>query len=277
MSETKPGLIYEIMPKIMAAIAPISKDSENKQQGYKFRGIDSVYNFIQPILAANGLFIRSEIQDVQRSERPSKSGGVMTFVQIRSRYYIVAPDGSSIWSDAIGESMDSGDKSVPKAMSVAQKYFFLQTFCIPTEDPKDVENDDPQPTPKPTNGVSQSQGKPAEPPKQITAAQVTEIADCVTNYVTLTGKKPEDIAASIVSKIKKQFSIDIKDPSTLTEAQAAWLIKALWKAVEFEGARKMKEIEDKMKALGSKADAPGTPGPTAGASGDPGQEDPNAV
>ena len=37
--------------------------------------------------------------------------------------------------------MDSGDKSSNKAMSAAQKYAFLQVFCIPTEEPKDTEND----------------------------------------------------------------------------------------------------------------------------------------
>lgn len=41
----------------------------------------------------------------------------------------------------IGEAMDSGDKSCNKAMSAAQKYAFLQIFCIPTEEPKDTENE----------------------------------------------------------------------------------------------------------------------------------------
>jgi len=139
------GLIYKIMPKIMSEILPIGKDGKNVQQNYKFRGIDQIYNFVQPILAKNEVFMRCEIQDVQRSERPSKSGGIMTFVQIKVRYFIVASDGSSVWTDALGESMDSGDKAVPKALSVAQKYSLLQMFCIPTEDLKDVENDNPEP------------------------------------------------------------------------------------------------------------------------------------
>ena len=37
--------------------------------------------------------------------------------------------------------MDSGDKAANKAMSAAHKYALLQVFCIPTEEPKDSENE----------------------------------------------------------------------------------------------------------------------------------------
>jgi len=203
------GLIYKIMPKVISAILPIGKDSKNTQQNYNFRGIDSVYNFIQPILAANGLFVRSEIQDIQRSERPSKSGGVMTFVQLRARYFIVAPDASSVWSDAVGEAMDSGDKAVPKAQSVAQKYFFLQMFCIPTEDQKDVENDNPEPAPLPKPAA-------AEP---VTDGQRVVLAKLLDD-MQHAGKDVDDI----VEKVKAHFGIE-GYPGELTKDQAAALIK----------------------------------------------------
>ena len=148
-NESDIGLIYKIMPKVMADIIPIGKDGRNEQQSYNFRGIDQIYNFIQPVFSKHGIWMKSEILDVQRSERPSRSGGVMTFVQIRIRYSIVAPDGSSISTDVLGESMDSGDKAVPKALSVAQKYCLLQMFLIPTAEAKDVENDNPDPAPLP--------------------------------------------------------------------------------------------------------------------------------
>jgi hypothetical protein len=35
----------------------ISKDRNNAQQGYKFRGIDDVYNALAPILSRNRLVI----------------------------------------------------------------------------------------------------------------------------------------------------------------------------------------------------------------------------
>ena len=256
MSESKVGLIYEIMPKIMAAIAPISKDSTNTQQGYKFRGIDAVYNFIQPILAEHGLFVKVELFDVQRSERPSKSGGVMTFVQLRARYNLVASDGSSVCGDAIGEAMDSGDKAVPKAMSVAQKYFFLQTFCIPTDDPKDVENEDPQPAAK-NKPVGQVTKPPVEQKKAeflLNEAQAKEIMEATHYLMTLNGKTEEEMLFSIAGKIRKKFGVELTKVGQLTEGQAAWLIDALYKAVQAEGAKKANEIADKVRG---KAAGPG--------------------
>ena len=54
------------VPKVYAAIAAvsaelattgISKDRKNEQQGYKFRGIDDVYNAIAPLMAKHKLVI----------------------------------------------------------------------------------------------------------------------------------------------------------------------------------------------------------------------------
>jgi hypothetical protein len=144
------GLIYSAIPAIMAEIPSIYKDRKNDAQHYNFRGIDDVYNAVNPILAKYRVFMRADVLDVKREERPSKSGGIMAFVQVRVRYSFVASDGSFVSTDSLGEGMDSGDKATPKAMSIAQKYAILQMFAIPTADPKDVENDNPEPAkPKP--------------------------------------------------------------------------------------------------------------------------------
>lgn len=150
MSDKKEtGLIYAAIPAIMKDIPSIAKDRRNKEQGYQFRGIDEVYAAVNPILAKHGVFMRAEVQSVTREERPSKSGGVLAFVQVRVRYYFVAADGSSVFTDSLGEGMDSGDKATPKSMSIAQKYAILQMFCVPTADAKDPEHDSPEPAPKP--------------------------------------------------------------------------------------------------------------------------------
>ena len=153
MSETKPttnsaGLIYTAIPAIMAEIPSIYKDRKNTSQNYSFRGIDDVYNAVNPILAKHRVFMRADVQDVKREERPSKSGGIMAFVQVRVRYSFVASDGSFVSTDSLGEGMDSGDKATPKAMSIAQKYAILQMFAIPTADPKDPEIDNHEVAPK---------------------------------------------------------------------------------------------------------------------------------
>jgi hypothetical protein len=104
--------------------------------------------------------MRAEVLDVKREERPSKSGGTIAFVQAKVRYFFVASDGSFVATESIGEGMDSGDKASPKAMSIAQKYAILQMFAIPTADPKDVENDDPEPAPKPRPAAAPPKANP---------------------------------------------------------------------------------------------------------------------
>ena len=136
----KKELIYERIVQIMKEIGAIGKDSENTTQNFKYRGIDAVMNALQPALIRNRVVMIPEVLSVQRTERVTTKGGVMTFSNVRMRYRFVAvEDGSRIEVVMEGEGMDSGDKSVNKAMSAAYKYACFQTFCIPTEEMKDAD------------------------------------------------------------------------------------------------------------------------------------------
>lgn len=55
-------------------------------------------------------------------------------------------DGSCIETVNVGEAMDSGDKGMNKAMSIALKYSLLQMFLIPTDEPKDPDANTPEET-----------------------------------------------------------------------------------------------------------------------------------
>jgi hypothetical protein len=70
----------------------------------------------------------------------------------------------------IGEAMDSGDKSANKAMSAAQKYALLQVFCIPTEEPKDTENETHTVEPK-GDGGNGGNGEGLKKPQSTSSAK----------------------------------------------------------------------------------------------------------
>ena len=205
----KPGLIFKQIPAIMSEIPSIGKDRKNTGQGYNFRGIDDIYNFIQPLLAKHSVFMTAEILDDRHEERASKSGGVIMYRVLKMRYSFVASDGSSIATDAVGEGMDSGDKASAKAMSIAQKYAILQTFLVPTEDAKDPEVDNHEVAPKP-------KPKAAE---LVTDDQRVVLAKLLDD-MQHAGKDVDDI----VEKVKAHFSIE-GYPGELTKDQAAALIK----------------------------------------------------
>lgn len=133
--------IFAQMAAAMAEITAIAKDKKNEQQGFKYRGIDDVYNAVNPILARNGIFMTSRVIDKARDERVNSKGTVLAFTCLRLEYTFWADDGSSVSTEVEGEGMDSGDKSSNKAMAVAHKYALLQAFCIPTQDLDDPDSE----------------------------------------------------------------------------------------------------------------------------------------
>lgn len=153
------SLIYKKLAEVMKDVQPIAKGHKNPQQGYKFRGIDDVYAMIQPILAKHEVFLSLEVLKTSREERQTKSGGILTYVEATVKYQFVTTDGSYFESVVVGEAMDSGDKGTNKALSAAQKYLFLQTFCIPTDLAEDSEKDSPEPAPRAQGTISDAQAK----------------------------------------------------------------------------------------------------------------------
>lgn len=255
--EVKVGLIYKKILAVMSEIQAIEKERKNVQQGYNFRGIDDVYNMVQPLMAKHGIFMRSELLSDRSEERTSKGGATLIYRIINMRYSFICEDGSFITTDTIGEGMDSGDKAGPKAMSIAQKYAILQVFMIPTVDPKDSENDSPEPQAKPTNAVGHVTNKVSQPApaKPMTELQATEIMEATHYLMTLNGKTEDEMLVSIRRKLNKKYGLAITDLTDLTEPQAQWLIDALYKAIQAEGQRKINEIADKVrgKAVGAAA------------------------
>ena len=136
--------VYQAINKVQADLARvgISKARTNSQgAGYKFRGIDDVFNALSPLLATHGLCILPRMLTRACEERMSKSGGNLFYVTVEAEFDLVAAeDGSKHTIRTFGEAMDSGDKATNKAMSAAYKYAAMQAFSIPTEGDNDTEN-----------------------------------------------------------------------------------------------------------------------------------------
>ena len=155
--------IYGLIGKAMKMVGAIGKDSVNAQQGFKYRGIDAVYNALNPVMSELGLFICPEILEHRREERTTKNGTVLTYSILTIKYTMYAPDGSNVSCTVIGEGMDSGDKASNKAMSVGMKYACFQLLMIPTEEMVDPDAEVHQDVlPK---------GKKPEPKQEVTTAK----------------------------------------------------------------------------------------------------------
>jgi hypothetical protein len=135
--------VYQAINAVQAALSVdgIAKNRNNTQgAGFKFRGIDDVYNALAPLLARHGLVIIPRMISRECVERASKSGGALFVVTVEAEFdFVSAEDGSKATARTFGEAMDSGDKATNKAMSAAYKYAAFQTFSIPTEGNPDAD------------------------------------------------------------------------------------------------------------------------------------------
>lgn len=135
--------VYQAINAVQAELASvgISKARTNNQgAGYKFRGIDDVYNVLSSVMSKNGLCIIPRMLSRSCEERTSKSGGALFYVTVEAEFDLVSTeDGTKHTARTFGEAMDSGDKATNKAMSAAYKYMAFQTFAIPTEGDNDAD------------------------------------------------------------------------------------------------------------------------------------------
>lgn len=212
--------VYQAINAVQKALAKtgISKDRTNTQgSGYKFRGIDDVYNSLSPLMAEHGLCILPRMISRTCEERLSKNGGALFYVTVEAEFdFVSAEDGTAHVVRTFGEAMDSGDKATNKAMSAAYKYAAFQAFAIPTE----ADNDADASTPPPIAPAA---------PKLMGVEEVKEIETAA----SLAGKTVAEICASY--KVTKLAEIPLE---------------------RFTGIKKrLNELIDERNANGEKQDA----------------------
>jgi len=148
--------LAEHVPHVYRAIAAvkrelsrtgIDKSRKNTVQNFCFRGIDDIFNRLAPLLAANDLLIVPRVVGHERSEYETSKKTAMFRVVVIVNYEILSlADGSTLGAviPFIGEGTDQGDKATSKALSMAFKYFAIQTFAIPVEGQDDADTDSPE-------------------------------------------------------------------------------------------------------------------------------------
>lgn len=147
---------------VMDEIGAIGKNKRNTIQGFNFRGIDDVMNTLHPLLAKANIFIVPKVLEIQREERTNSKGTTLIYTLAKVEYtFTSTEDRSTVTATVYGEGMDSGDKSLNKAMSIAMKYACFQIFCIPTEEMVDPDKESYEVAPKKQTAPA----KPQYPPE----------------------------------------------------------------------------------------------------------------
>jgi hypothetical protein len=119
----------------MDEIGAVSKTQRNENQKYNFRGIDAVVNAASPALRKHGVIVFPSLVSIDYDAITARSGGAMTHVKVVVDYtFRHAHSDESFSARVPGESMDTGDKATPKAMSVAFRIALLQALALPTDE-----------------------------------------------------------------------------------------------------------------------------------------------
>lgn len=133
MTEETPT-IYELMARVLADVEPVGKNTKHQQQGFMYRGVDDVTTAADEALTKHGVIGPVPHVDsvVYESTEVGKNRTPTRIAQVTVTYRVYGPRGDYIETVVPGEAMDSGDKSTPKAMSVAYRIALLQLLRIPT-------------------------------------------------------------------------------------------------------------------------------------------------
>jgi hypothetical protein len=136
-----PYPINRLMGMILADLPAIGRNSENREQGFAFRGIDDTKNALNPLLARYGVFYLPDVIERVCDRRTTRNGGTMYEVNLHVRYTFYGPAGDSVSGSTWGEGTDSGDKATNKGMTGAEKQMLFQAFAIATAEQRDDDQD----------------------------------------------------------------------------------------------------------------------------------------
>lgn len=127
--------VVDRLSAVMQEVQAVRKGDRNTAQNFSFRGIDSVVNAVGPALRKHGVVAVPVAVEPQFESYQTSRGAQMRNCVLKITWRFYGPDGDSIEAQTLGEASDAGDKSVPKAHSVAYRTLLLQALCIPTDEP----------------------------------------------------------------------------------------------------------------------------------------------
>lgn len=126
--------------RVMGEVQFVKKSGRRDDFGghYDFRGIDAVLNAVGPALRKHGVTVAQTKVVPEYDIVMTGNNKAMQRCKVTVTYGIVGPQGDvyPLPLESIGEAFDAGDKSTPKAVSVALRSFYINNLAIPTAQPE---------------------------------------------------------------------------------------------------------------------------------------------
>lgn len=161
MSEIHKALLGAMRDVCKVGIGKNSKASAGGAN-YNYRGIDAAMNELSPILVNNGITVTpkyTELFVAERTRGDPKDGKYSRIATLKGTFTFAAEDGSSVTAEAYGESIDTGDKAIIKAQTVAFRTVLFQQFIVPLMSmDSELHHEEEGPTPAPDEAVKAAEG-----------------------------------------------------------------------------------------------------------------------
>lgn len=131
--------VHVAWSRVMGDVQYIAKADERRDPGgrYNFRGIDAVLNAVGPALRKHGVSVVQTKVEPSYDRVQTGGGKTMQLCRVTVTYAVIGPKGDTLPVPlvSVGEAFDSGDKSTPKAVSVALRSCYINSLAIPTNEP----------------------------------------------------------------------------------------------------------------------------------------------
>jgi hypothetical protein len=141
MVQDPPNKASDVVQRIAAVMEEVTSVSKDDQFNggatrYAYRGVDRVVKALSASMRKHKLVMLPVASGVPEYIPVTTSNGKpANMVRILVTYGIYGPEGDRVALTVPGEAMDSSDKAVSKAMSVAWRTALIQAFFLPTEEP----------------------------------------------------------------------------------------------------------------------------------------------
>jgi hypothetical protein len=130
--------ILKALDAVNQELQSIAKNQQG--YGYKFRGIDQVFQHLSPLFKKHKILTRREVVSATRSVRTNAKGKEIVEVELLCNYIFTSlVDGSEFTTQGYNEGQDcsGGDKAASMATSNSYKYVIFEMFNIATNEQKD--------------------------------------------------------------------------------------------------------------------------------------------
>lgn len=158
-----PKGLWAKIANVQQNVQVVAKLGLNDFHKYKYAYERDYIAEIKPLLGAEGLVIVQTVKNCVERDVTTSKGATENRATVTVAYTIRDTEtGQGHTVTFVGQGQDATDKAIPKALTMANKYFLAKTFQVETSDDAENESSAERNTPKGKGGKTNDYNRPDE-------------------------------------------------------------------------------------------------------------------